>query len=341
MKSITEAGDLKDKRALVRIDWNIPLNSGKVVNDFRIKQSLPTIEYLRKAGAKVILISHRDHPESTLEPMYEHTKTFLPELTFVEDSQLCLLENLRRNPGEQANSPEFAAELAKLGDIYVNEAFSESHRPYASIIGVPELLPSYAGLCFEKEVQELSKSFYPKHPFLFILGGAKFDTKLPLLKKFVNIADDIFVGGALANNFFKEQGKDVGASLVMEGDFGLSELMQTGKIMLPEDSIIDGGKILDVGALTLEKLKEKISTAKLVLWNGPLGNYELGYKVSTIEVARLIAELAEESIVGGGDTLAAIQELDILDKFSFVSTGGGAMLDFLAKGTLPGIEALK
>jgi phosphoglycerate kinase len=341
MRSITEAGDLKGKRALVRIDWNIPLNSGKVVNDFRIKQSLPTIEYLRKAGAKVILISHRDHPESTLEPMYEHTKAFLPELTFIQDGPLTLLENLRRNPGEMANAPEFAAELAKLGDIYVNEAFSESHRECASIVGVPKLLPSYAGLCFEREVQELSKSFYPKHPFLFILGGAKFDTKLPLLKKFVNIADDIFVGGALANNFFKEQGKDVGVSLVMEGDFGLSELMASGKIMLPEDSIIDGGRILDVGALSLEKLKEKIAAAKLVLWNGPLGNYELGYKVSTIETAKLIAELAEESIVGGGDTLAAIQELDILGKFSFVSTGGGAMLDFLAKGTLPGIEALK
>jgi len=252
-----------------------------------------------------------------------------------------LLENLRNNPGEEGNAAKFARALAAKADLYVNEAFSVSHREHASIVRVPKLLSSFVGLEFLLEIQELSKAFYPKKPFLFILGGAKFDTKLPLLEKFSHIADRIFVGGALANNFFKEQGKDIGDSLVSEGDFGLKALLDTGKIILPEDTIVKDGRILDAGPIAIENLKPLISAAKLVLWNGPLGNYEKGYKTSTLALAKMISEFGGESIIGGGDTLAAIHELNILDKFSFVSTGGGAMLDFLATGTLPGIEALK
>ncbi|OHB17472.1 MAG: phosphoglycerate kinase, partial [Candidatus Zambryskibacteria bacterium RIFOXYD2_FULL_43_10] len=187
---------------------------------------------------------------------------------------------------------------------------------------------------------ELSRAFYPKRPFLFILGGAKFETKLPLLEKFVHIADEIFVGGALANNFLKMQGVDVGDSLVDDEEFGLSKLLETKKILLPEDTIVVNNKIMDAGPITMENLKSKIVAAKLVLWNGPLGFYELGYKVATLQLAKMISEFGHESIVGGGDTIAAINELNLFDKFSFVSTGGGAMLDFLATGTLPGIEAL-
>ncbi|MFZ2484435.1 MAG: phosphoglycerate kinase [Minisyncoccia bacterium] len=341
MKSITEAGDLKSKKVLVRVDWSVPTQDGEVLDDYPIKKSLPTIEYLQKAGAIVTLISHAEKDSESLLPIFEHARQYLPLLTFVEPSDLVLLENLRQNPGEKENSAKYAKELAKLGDIYVNEAFPESHREYASMVGVPKLLPSFAGLRLKEEVDKLSSVFYPNHPFLFIIGGAKFDTKLPLLKKFINIADHIFVGGALANNFFKEQGQDIGTSLVKEGNFGLKELLDTGKIILPEDTIIDGGKIMDVGPKTIENLKSKISSSKLILWNGPLGFCELGYKVATLELAKLISEFGHESIVGGGDTLAAIKSLDILDKFSFVSTGGGAMLDFLATGTLPGIEALK
>ena len=340
MRSITEAGNIKGKRVLVRVDWSVPTQSGFVVNDYQIKKSFQTIEYLQKAGAKIVLISHGESDEETLAPIFEHVKSFLP-LTFIEPSDLVLLENLRQNPGERENSEEYAKELAKLGDLFVNEAFSVSHREHASIVGIPKLLPSFAGLQFSLEVQELSKAFYPKHPFLFILGGAKFDTKIPLLEKFINIADNIFVGGAIANNFLREQGMDVGKSLVGEGEFKLKELINTGKIVLPEDTMIRDDMILDAGPKTIENLKPIISASKLVLWNGPLGNYERGYKVATLALARAISELATESIIGGGDTLAAIIEMDLAKDFSFVSTGGGAMLDFLAKGTSPGIEALK
>ena len=339
MKSIKEAGSLKGKRVLLRVDWSVPTQNGKVVNDYQIRVSFPTIHYLREAGAKIVLISHAERDDESLSPIFEYVRDLLP-LTFVEPSDLVLMENVRRNKGEKANDKNFAKELSRLGDIFVNEAFPESHREYASIVGVPEHLPGFAGLRLELEIKELSKAFYPKRPFLFIIGGAKFETKLPLLKKFVKIADYVFVGGALANNFFKVQGKDVGSSLVAEGERGLSKLLETGKIILPEDVIEDGGRILDAGAVTMEKLKDKIAASKLVLWNGPLGQYEIGYKVATLQLAKLISEFAPESIVGGGDTLAAIKELGIQDKFSFVSTGGGAMITFLATGTLPGIEAL-
>jgi len=340
MKSITKAGDLTGKRVLVRVDWSVPTADGVVLNDYQIKRTFPTIEYLQKAGAKVILISHAERDTDSLKPIFEHVKNFLP-LTFIEQSDLMLLENLRQNKGERENSNEYAKELASLGDIFVNEAFPVSHREHASIVGVPKLMESYVGMQFSLEIEELSKAFYPKRPFLFILGGAKFDTKIPLLKKFINIADNIFVGGAIANNFLREQGVDIGNSLVGEGDFKIRELLNTGKIILPEDTIIKDEKIMDAGPITLENLKPVISSAKLVLWNGPLGNYEMGYKVATLALAKMIAEFSNESIIGGGDTLAAVKELDLFDKFSFVSTGGGAMLDFLANGTLPGIEALK
>jgi len=330
LKSITKAGNLAGKTVLVRVDWNAPMDKTEVIDDFRIKKSLPTLEYLAKAGAKVIIATHLELSGASVGPL----RKYVP-------AGMKLLENLRNNPGEEGNAAKFARALAAKADLYVNEAFSVSHREHASIVRVPKLLSSFVGLEFLLEIQELSKAFYPKKPFLFILGGAKFDTKLPLLEKFSHIADRIFVGGALANNFFKEQGKDIGDSLVSEGDFGLKALLDTGKIILPEDTIVKDGRILDAGPIAIENLKPLISAAKLVLWNGPLGNYEKGYKTSTLALAKMISEFGGESIIGGGDTLAAIHELNILDKFSFVSTGGGAMLDFLATGTLPGIEALK
>ncbi len=329
MKSIKEAGELKGKRVLIRVDWSVPMSGGKVADDYGIQASLSTLEYLKEAGAEVTVMTHLESKSDKIEALYP----YLPD-------GMKLLPNLRENPGEESNSPEFAAELAKHGELYVNDAFSVSHRKHASLVGVPKLLPSYAGFRFEEEVRTLSKAFYPKHPFLFILGGAKFDTKLPLLKKFTAIADHIFVGGALANNFYREMGKEIGSSLVSDGDFGLAELLKTDKIILPEDTIEVDGKILDAGPESMEKLKDKINAAKLILWNGPLGNYELGYKMATHQLARMIAASGKESLVGGGDTLAAIQELNLIENFSFVSTGGGAMLEFLATGTLPAIEAL-
>lgn len=304
MKIITEAPELKGKRVLVRVDWNV-IKDGKVADSFRIKKSLPTIEFLLGAGAYVLLATHLE------EGNVEVLKPFVPEGAE-------LLPNLRENPGEEANSEEFAKELASKADIFVNEAFSVSHRNHASIVSVPKLLPSYAGLRFVEEIKALSKSFYPAHPFILILGGAKIETKLPLVDKFSNIADEIFIGGAMAKTAAEMPLKD------------------NPKISLPTGDLT----ALDANAETIEILKPKILEAKFIIWNGPLGQYETGHSQYTHELAKALADAPGEVVIGGGDTLAAIEELGLLDKFSFVSTGGGAMLDFLATGTLPGIEAL-
>lgn len=371
MRTIREAENLRGKRVLVRVDWNVPVENGMVRDDFRITASLPTLEYLRKNGAKIIVISHFESKDSSsIRPVYNYVKNLWP-LSFcgdvadgvahaaidtLEEGETVLLENLRRNPGEKDNSEEFAKKLASLGDVYVNEAFSASHRTHASIVGIPKFLPSYAGLRFSEEVLRLSSLSDPKKPFLFILGGAKFDTKLPLIERFITVADTVFVGGALAHNFFKIEGKDIGDSLVSEGEFDLTSLLGAGKIELPRDLVIKGGDgigvdtidhvgtgdmIVDAGPKTIDFLREKIANADTILWNGPLGNYELGFKEGTMALAKVIAESGKESILGGGDTLAAIQELDLYEKFTFVSTGGGAMLNFLSSGTLPGVKALE
>ena len=305
MRSITEVGDLSGKRVLVRVDWNV-VKDGKVTEDFRIKKSLPTLSYLKESGAKIILTTHLE------EGGVEALEAFVPEGAE-------LLPNLRENPGEEANSEAFSKELAAKADIYVNEAFSVSHREHASIVGVPKLLPSFAGFCFIEEIKALSKVFEPSHPFLLLLGGLKLETKLPLVEKFSQIADSIFIGGAMAKHAAE------------------TALAQNPKVFFPTGDL----SALDANAETLEILKTKIKDAKLIVWNGPLGQYETGHTQYTHELATALSEASAEVIVGGGDTLAAIEALGLLDKFSFVSTGGGAMLAFLAAGTLPGIEALK
>ena len=301
MRIITEAGDLKGKRTLVRVDWNVSMQADKVLDVFRIKTSMPSIDFLRQAGAKVILATHLEAGS------IENLRQFVP--VGVE-----LLQNLRDNPGEEANSEEFAEELAAKADVYVNEAFSVSHREHASIVGMPKLLPSFAGLRSGEEVKRLSKAFYPPHPFLLILGGAKSETKLPLVEKFLHVADTIFIGGTLAPKVS----------------------IKSEKIVLPTGDLT----ALDANRETIENLKLKIENSKFIIWNGPLGKYESGYTKSTEDLAKALSESKAEVIIGGGDTLAAIAPLNLLNKFSFVSTGGGAMLDFLAHGTLPGIEAL-
>lgn len=307
IRSVKEAGNLSGKRVLMRVDWNVPVEGDTVLDDFRIEQSLPTIEFLKNAGSKVVLMTHLEPEERSVEPL----RRYLPE--GVE-----ILENLRKNPGEKSNSEEFAKELVTGFDIYVNEAFSVSHREHASIVGVPKFLPSFVGLKFAQEVEELSKVFTPEHPFVFILGGAKFETKLPLVEKFLNIADRIFIGGAMAKH---------AAELAVS---------KNPKVTLPLGDIT----ALDANEENINLIGTLMKDAKFVVWNGPLGAYERGYTQGTLSLAKLIADSSATSILGGADTLAAIKELNIADKFSFVSTGGGAMLDFLANGTLPGIEAI-
>jgi 3-phosphoglycerate kinase len=234
------------------------------------------------------------------------------------------------------------------------------HRKHASIVGVPEFLPHYAGLLVKEEIKNLSKAFNPNKPFLFILGGAKFDTKLPLIHKYLEKADTVFVAGALANDLFKQKGYEVGTSLLTEGDFDLENIINNPKLITPvdvmvlkpdgttefksPDSVSSDEYISDVGPKTIEKLKELVGESKTIVWNGPLGKYKKGFKDKTEELARIIASATSEngadSIVGGGDTLASIDVAEFEHGFSFVSTGGGAMLDYLVNETLPGIEAL-
>ncbi len=352
MKNIKDVENLNGVRVLVRLDLNVPIENGHIVDDFRIRKSLPLIEYLKEKGAIIILISHietKDKP--TLEPVAKYFKQLGIDCVFEKNykkvlgnkAQIILLENLREHEGEKNNDKKFARELASLGDIYVNEGFSVSHRQHASICAITEFIPSYAGIQFEKEIKNLSLAFKPDHPFLFILGGAKFDTKLPLVSKFISIADTVFIGGALANDFFKAEGLDIGTSLVSDPLPDLSKFIHDSKLLLPVDSIKKDTANMDAGMKTVDVLRTQIDKAKFILWNGPLGAYETGYKASTLQLSEMLADATKrgvKTIVGGGDTLATIAELRLEDSFTFVSTGGGAMLDFLAKGTLPGIEAL-
>jgi len=366
MKTIQDIPDIEGKRIFVRVDLNVPVQNGVVVDDFRIRAALPTIQLLLDKGAHIVLASHFEGEGGSLKPVYEYLKKTYNDLVFVEhyfpetssdfmQHRIVLLENLRKYEGEKANDPVFAEHLSSLADIYVNESFASSHRPHASFVGIPKYIPSFAGITFMNEVENLSKAFNPEHPFLFILGGAKFETKIPLVKKFSNLADTMFVGGAIANDFFRAKGIRTGKSLLSKGDFNLHEFLSP-KLLLPNSVVVEGNegsvtkdvtkvdedeKIVDVGLTSIEDLKLVIEQAKTIVWNGPLGNYEAGYKEGTLLLARLVAQSSAHSIVGGGDTVASIADLHLEKDFTFLSSAGGAMLDFLANGTLPGIEALQ
>ncbi len=377
MKYIDElkGGDLKGKFVLLRLDLNVPIVDGQVANAYRIERAIPTIDYLREHEAKIIIIAHTESEGNmSLMPVAQYLNGFykvdfcptyfnaiaIDKIANMEDKGILLFENLRMNPEEKANDPEFAKKLSQMADLYVDDAFGAMHRKHASIVGVPEFLPHYGGLLIKQEIENISKAFNPEKPFLFILGGAKFDTKLPLIKKYLDIADYVFVGGALSNDVFKEKGFEVGTSLVTIGDFGIKEMLDNPKFIYPVDvsvrksdgsvEIKDADKVSsdeyigDVGPKTIEILKELVEKSKTVVWNGPLGNYEQGFKDKTEELAKIIMDQTREekieSIVGGGDTLASIDIAEFEHGFSFVSTGGGAMLDYLVNETLPGIESL-
>jgi 3-phosphoglycerate kinase len=376
MKTLKDIEHLEGVKVLVRADFNVPVINGAVADVFRIKSTLPTIDFLRQKDAKVILISHLEDANGgngTLEPIAKSLQKMGEPVEFVKDwknahekiehmdnGKCILLENLRFFEGEKKNDQKFSQELASLADIYVNDAFSVSHRKHASVVGVPAFIPGYAGLQLEKEIGSLSKAFNPPRPFLFILGGAKFETKLPLLERLIDIADKVFVGGALSNDLFKEKGYEMGKSLVSKSDseqkLDFSKYINNPKLSLPIDILTHNrevklaaglspdDQVMDAGPKTVEFLKSLIIGTKFILWNGPLGSYENGYQGATLDLAKMLAEATQngvETMIGGGDTLAAVGTLGLQDKFSFISTGGGAMLDYLAKGTLPGIGALK
>ena len=370
LPTLADMPDPHNARVIVRAELDVPHKGGEILDDFRIKKALPTIMWLKERGAKIILISHIGRGAESLRTVAAHMEkdvgvNFLPTLAehdvqkAVErmmSGDVLMLENLRTHAGEAANDDSFAKFFASLGDFYVNDAFAVSHRMHASIVGVPKFLPSYIGLEFEDEIKHLTFVLNPPHPFLFIIGGAKFQTKIPLIEKFVEIADTVFVGGALANNFFKVQGIEIGKSPIDAGEFHLADMLTSGKIVLPTDVIImdaQGNRsektidqisptdaIWDCGKNTVAHLKNLVAQSSCVLWNGPLGDYLQGFDAGTKELLMAIAESNTTSIIGGGDTLSLVGELGLHGKFTFVSTGGGAMLDFLADGELPGIDAV-
>ncbi|OGG92897.1 phosphoglycerate kinase [Candidatus Kaiserbacteria bacterium RIFOXYD1_FULL_47_14] len=357
MRSIRDIKLFESIPILVRATLNVPTKNGEVTNDYRLRRALPTIRFLSERGAKVILISHiGEKGTETLAPIATRLGKLISGVSFFRETvgagarsairelapgQILVLENLRRNAGEQTNDRAFARELAALGDIFVQDSFDTCHRVHASIVGVPEILPSYAGFLLEDEVRELSYALTPKHPSLAVIGGMKFSTKEAVLTRLLAIYDKVFIGGALANSFLKASGKEVGKSLVSTTDENtLKKFIANPKLVLPIDSVVKNESIFDHGLGTMALLADLAQKAKTILWNGPLGKYEDGFRGATNAFARATADSGAHSIVGGGDTVASIEGLGLLSRFSFVSTGGGAMLDFLARGTLPGIEAL-
>ena len=369
IKPLTDltASDLSGKRVLLRLDLNVPIENGQITDDFRIVKNLPTIQWLVGKGSRVVIIAHLGQADASLQPVAEYLQKSFPvifaktieEAAATTGEQVVLLENLRQWEGEESNSAEFARELATLGEIYVNDAFSASHREHASIVGVPTLLPSYAGPVFRQEIQHLSALFTPTQPLLVIIGGAKFSTKLPLVERFLPLAEHIVIAGALAHPLYRALGYEIGHSLIdeQENTPEIAALAPNPKVIVPQEVVVKtgagdmvtraagvvepGDTILDAAPATLTDLAGFIAEAKTILWNGPVGNYEHGYTAGTEALAKLIAGSGAETVVGGGDTIAAIAKLGLFNKFTFVSTAGGAMLDYLATGTLPGIEALR
>lgn len=388
MKFIDEV-TITDKRILLRVDFNVSLNPDRAIaDDTRIKQSLPTIEYLLKQHNKLILIAHLGEPEKrtseySLAPVAKRLQEYFPQnkVILVDDfithpaqlenqtaEEIVLLENIRFYPGEQVNDSDFAKQLAQLGDVYVNDAFGVSHRNSASVVGLPELLPSYGGLLLKKEItilEDLMKQ--AKKPFVAIIGGKKIATKIKFIQKLSTVADYVLIGGGLANTFLAGENYPVGKSLISQEDVALAKQLiehtkqENTKLLLPTDVVVGKSldsttgtvravnaiekdeEALDIGPETQAAFGKVIDEAQTIVWNGPVGYMEnQEFKRGTDFIYYSITNNNHAtSVVGGGDTLAAIAKKEYLDKITHISTGGGAMLEFIEKGTLPGIEALK
>jgi phosphoglycerate kinase len=389
-KASVRDAEVAGKRVLVRVDFNVPLDGGKVADDTRIRAALPTIESLRERGASLVLVSHLGRPkgkvvpELSMRPVGEHLSELLgmavqlaPAVVGDEAKALAeglgsrdvlLLENVRFEPGETENDPALAADLASLADLYVNDAFGTAHRAHASTAGVAELLPGFAGLLLERELTELTRVVEsPARPLVVVLGGAKVTDKVGVIDRFLEIADEILIGGAMCFSFFRAQGIATGNSLVEEEGVELAgkALAQAEgadcELRLPVDLVLgeafdaetevrasdgvevpDGWMGLDIGPRSAAVYAERIAAAGTVLWNGPMGAFELApFAAGTRTVAEAVANAPGTTVIGGGDSVAALQQFGLADKVDWLSTGGGASLELLEGKKLPGVEALR
>jgi phosphoglycerate kinase len=383
--------DVRGKRVLVRVDFNVPLNEGAVSDDTRVRAALPTLRYLVDHGARVIIMSHLGRPKGEPDPRYSlrpvrrvlqrllgRNVVFVDDIVGREaheavdrmvDGEILMLENVRFHPGESANETSFAAELASLGDIFVNDAFGAAHRAHASTAGLAEHLPAYAGLLLAREVETLTGMLAdPERPFVAILGGSKVSEKFGVIERLLDVVDTVIIGGGMCFTLLVAKGIDVGRSLVedewVEPATGmLVAAREKGvELLLPVDfvvatDIVDDADTaivgreeiapdmmgLDIGPTSAELFKEAISSARTIFWNGPMGVFEMKpFEAGTREVAAAVARNNRAvSVIGGGDSVAALKKFDLEERVTFVSTGGGASMKLLEGGSLPGLDALQ
>ena len=379
--------DWQGRRALVRVDFNVPLKDGKVTDDTRIRAALPTLRYLSQQGASIVLCSHLGRPKDGPDPKYSlapvaaHLETLLgspvrfigalvgPDAeaaaSTLKPGEALVLENTRFEPGETKNDPSLAASLARLGSVYVNDAFGSAHRAHASTEGVAHLLPAVAGFLMEKELTYLGKVMEAaEHPFVAILGGAKISDKIGVVESLLRRADRLLVGGGMGNTFLAARGVAMGDSLVeAEALQSARTILESAgdELMLPTDVVAGdafaaeaarktiplgevppGWRAMDIGPATVRRFTEALAPARLVVWNGPMGVFEMApFAEGTFAIARALAAGGATTIVGGGDSAAAVAQAGLADRITHVSTGGGATLELLEGKVLPGVAALQ
>ncbi|QGG95454.1 phosphoglycerate kinase [Actinomarinicola tropica] len=363
---LEDLGDLDGRRVLLRADFNVPLRDGEIADDLRIRAALPTIQFLQEHGAQVTACTHLGRPKGAPDPQYSvaPVRARLAELA----PGVELLENLRFDPGETSDDPAFVQRLIEGQDLYVNDAFGASHRAHASIVGPPRFLPSAAGRLLAKEVEILGGlREQPKRPFVAILGGSKVSDKLGVIEALMGVVDTLLIGGGMCFTFLAAQGRSVGSSLLEEDQVDTCRrLLESGKIHLPSDitALGPGGKIgdpdaggevrqagtslpdgwmgLDIGPGTAAEFGDVIAEARTIFWNGPMGVFEdPRFAAGTRHVAQAVADAKGFTVVGGGDSAAAVAEFGLAGDIDHISTGGGASLELLEQGDLPGLEALR